>query len=57
MMDVGGERYQPAYRVIRTVRTRRGFGTIVHTLTTFVRSKKQAQRHIAQWVRIKTERR
>lgn len=56
-MDVGNGTPRAVYRVIRTVRTRRGFGTIIHTLTTFVRDKKAAQRHIAQWVRLKTERR
>lgn len=56
-LDNGSGKPVAAYRVIRTVRTRRGFGTIIHTLTTFVRDKKAAQRHIAQWVRLKTERR
>lgn len=54
-MDSGDGRATPAYRVIRTVRTRRGFGTIIHTLTTFVRNKKQANALIARWVRMKTE--
>lgn len=53
-MDLAGKPFA-AYRVIRSVRTRKGFGTIVHTLTTFVRSRKQAQKHIAQWVKITTE--
>lgn len=38
------------YRVIRTVRTRKGFGTIIHTLTTFVPNKKKAHRMAALWV-------
>lgn len=57
VLDLGNGKAQAAYRVIRTVRKRRGFGTIVHTLTTFVRDKKSANKHLAHWVRMKTERR
>ena len=54
-MDVGNGKPVAAYRVIRTVRRRRGFGTIIHTLTTFVSSRKKAQRLIANWVKLTTK--
>lgn len=54
-MDTGNGKPVPAYRIIRTVRTRRGFGTIIHTLTTFVKNKKRANRLAAQWVKLPTE--
>lgn len=44
-----------AYRLIRLVRKRRGFGTVIHTLTTFVRNKKDAQKSAAHWVSITTK--
>jgi len=39
------------YRVIRTVRTRRGLGTIIHTLTTFTANKKRAHRLASTWAK------
>lgn len=48
----GLERYKGSiYRLYRTVRTRRGFGTIVHSITTFVPNKKQAHKSAARWVK------
>lgn len=48
-----GLRHQttPIYRLIRTVRARRGFGTIIHTLTTFTRNKKAAHKSAVHWVK------
>lgn len=38
------------YRLVRTVRTRRGFGTIIHTLTTFKSNKKAVHGSAVHWV-------
>lgn len=54
-MDRGNGTPTFAYRVVRSVRTRRGFGTIIHTLTTFVKNKKKAHALASRWVRVKTE--
>lgn len=54
VVDVAGAQVE-AYRLIRTVRRRRGFGTIIHTLTTFVRSKKAAHKSAAHWVKLTTK--
>ena len=54
IMDLANGKPTPAYRVIRTVRRRRGFGTVLNTITTFVRDKKTANRHLAHWVRMTT---
>jgi hypothetical protein len=54
----GLEHYRkPIYRLLRTVRTRRGFGTIIHTLTTFTTNKAQAHKSAAHWVKIRTKER
>jgi hypothetical protein len=44
----------PLYQVKRTVRTRRGFGTIIHTLTTFTNTRLKAHKLAANWVKIQT---
>lgn len=54
VMDTGSGKPTSAYRVVRTVRTRKGFGTIIHTLTTFVHNKKRAHAMAARWVRVNT---
>lgn len=54
-MDLGNGTPVPAYRVVRSVRARRGFGTIIHTLTTFVRNKKQAHKTAYRWSKLTTE--
>jgi len=38
------------YRVMRTMRTRRGFGTIIHTLTTFTPNRKAAAGLVRRWM-------
>lgn len=42
---------RPAYRLVRTYRGRRGFGTIVHAITTFTPRKDVAAQMAARWVR------
>lgn len=44
----------PVYIVTRTVRTRRGFGTIIHTLTTFVNTKQKAHKMAVVWTSVQT---
>lgn len=56
-MDLGNGTPAPAYRLMRTVRTRRGFGTTIHSITTFVRSKKRAQQLASAWVKARTDER
>lgn len=45
----------PIYRLERRVRTRRGFNTIIHTLTTFTSTKLKAHTMAANWVKIATK--
>ena len=52
---VRGTHRGPIYRLERLVRTRRGFGTIIHTLVTFTKTKLKAHKMAAQWVRITTK--
>ena len=51
---VRGTHRGPIYRLERQVRTRRGFGTIIHTLTTFTSQKAKAHKMAVQWTKIKT---
>lgn len=44
-----------AYRLVRTARTRRGFGTIIHTITTFTPTKEKAAQSAAHWVNVTTK--
>lgn len=44
-----------AYRLIRTQKSRRGFGIIIHTITTFAPSKQQAACSAAHWVRVRVK--
>lgn len=55
VMDLGRGKPVAAYRVIRTVRARRGFGTIIHSLTTFTSSKKKAHAMAVRWSKMTTE--
>ena len=52
---VRGAHRGPIYRLERQVRTRRGFGTIIHTLTTFTATKAKAHKSAALWVKIRTK--
>lgn len=54
-MPEGWSGRRTAYRLIRTVRRRRGFGTIIHTITTFAPSKEAAAKSAAHWVRVQTK--
>lgn len=50
-MDLGNGRPTPAHRLIRTIRTRRGFGTVIHSITTFTPNRKHADKLARAWVR------
>jgi hypothetical protein len=45
----------PIYRLERQVRTRRGFGTLVHVIVSFTRTKAKAHQMAAGWVKIATK--
>ena len=45
----------PVYVLQRVVRTRRGFGTIIHKLITFTPTKDAAHKSAVAWVRVTTK--
>lgn len=45
----------PVYVLDRTVRTRRGFGTILHSLVTFTTRKSVAHTMASNWVKVQTK--